>query len=273
MSQPVAAAPSAGRHTAAITGLGVVADVAAVAQLLTSRPLMGVLFTGLLAALIGLGGLVRHFGKPVGATAVVMATLIAVGSATAGAALGRLWDAPATATAGSATSGPSTTDPSTTDPPTTGPSTAGPSASATEDGHTPAPTSSRSPSDSARPTPKASSGDVVNTGEAILVDRDYLDLESGVISEVSQTADIVYDATYTDMWGKGGGELHLTPHPGTPTLDSCAEHLARRHYSSIDIKLDEWFCLETTENNIGAAKATALPADDSVTLTYTVWKR
>ncbi|GAA5064426.1 hypothetical protein HNP84_006926 [Thermocatellispora tengchongensis] len=233
-------------QTTALTALGFVADVAALGQLFTSGPLLGVLVTGILAALLGLGGLVRQYGRPLRAGGLAMAALIVVGSGTAGAALDRAWSAPAPAQP--AADGPSSQRP-------TGASGSASSAS------------------SASPEPGAPQGDVVNTGDAVLADQDYLDLEGGVISEVSAEADIVYHAPYHEIWTKGGGGFWITPFSGTPTAAECARELRRRHYGSVRAEKNAWYCLETAERNVGALKVTDLPErEDRIAVHYIVWR-
>ncbi|MEU4550138.1 hypothetical protein [Nonomuraea dietziae] len=260
--------PPRTRETVLFTGLGVIADTAAVAQLVTSGSMTGILVTGLLAALLGFVLLLRRLGETLRAGDLLLALLIAVGSGTAGAAMDRLWTTPASGAAAAPVNGAVSVTPSQAgdggSPGDDVTSPAAPSPSGT------APTSTSTPTS----TPTASSGGVINKGEVTLADHDYLDLESGVVSEVNATVDILYDAPYTDIWTKGGGELWITPFAGTPTMTACDEQLRRRHYGSVGAEKNAWFCLETTERNIGAVRVVEMPArDEGIVLSYIVWRR
>src|SRR5438045_1996358 len=79
------------RRATALAGLSSVADVAAVAQLLTTGSRLGVLVAGLLSILAGFLGLSQLVGRPVGLRVLLMALLIAIGSVTAGAVTDQYW--------------------------------------------------------------------------------------------------------------------------------------------------------------------------------------
>ncbi|MEV4067642.1 hypothetical protein [Nonomuraea dietziae] len=260
--------PPRTRETVLFTGLGVIADTAAVAQLVTSGSVTGILVTGLLAALLGFVLLLRRLGEPLRVGDLLLALLIAVGSGTAGAAMDRLVTTPASGVAAAPVNGAVSVTPSqAADGVTPGDDATSP-ASPSPSGTTPASTSTPTPS------PTVSGGGVISKGEVTLADHDYLDLESGVVSEVNATVDILYDAPYTDIWTKGGGELWITPFAGTPTMTACDEQLRRRHYGSVGAEKNAWFCLETTEQNIGAVRVVEMPTrDEGVVLSYIVWRR
>ncbi|MCG5215768.1 hypothetical protein [Streptosporangium sp. KLBMP 9127] len=266
--------PSAARQTAALTALGVVADVAALAQLLVSGPQMGILVAGVLAALSGIGGLIRRFGEPIGPGALVMAALIAIGAGTAGVSAERLLSdqaalgpASQSRTLAPGPSGPVASEPVAGDTGSTGPSSAAlPS---------PSPSASVAPDDGAKGTPAPARGAVVNQGRAVLVDLDYLDLEGGVISEVNDAADITYNAPYKEIWTKGGGALWITPFSGEPSMAQCEDRLRSRHYGSVSVEQGGWFCVETAQKNIGAGQFVKAAERDGeeLTLAYIVWRR
>ncbi|MEU4328450.1 hypothetical protein [Nonomuraea dietziae] len=264
--------PPRTRETVLFTGLGVIADTAAVAQLVTSGSVTGILVTGLLAALLGFVLLLRRLGEPLRVGDLLLALLIAVGSGTAGAAMDRLLTTPGSGVAAAPVNGAVSVTPSqAADGVTPGDDATSPAsspASPSPSGTTPVSTSTLTP------TPTVSGGGVINKGEVTLADHDYLDLESGVVSEVNATVDILYDAPYTDIWTKGGGELWITPFAGTPTRTACDEQLRRRHYGSVGAEKNAWFCLETTEQNIGAVRVVEMPTrDEGIVLSYIVWRR
>lgn len=238
-SSETAGPPARTREAVLFTGLGLVADTAAVAQLAVSGSVTGILVTGLLAALLGFVLLLRRLGSALRIADLLVAVLIVVGAGTAGAAFDRLLTAPEASAAtpaaipASSAGGEEVTVPATPSPATT----------------------------------------ATGEGQVTLADNDYLDLESGVVSEVNATADIVYNAPYTDLWTKGGGELRITPFDGTPTKAACAAQLQRRHYGSVDAEKGAWYCLETTERNVAAVRVTDVSRPDgSVTVSYLVWK-
>ncbi|MEV4222022.1 hypothetical protein [Nonomuraea sp. NPDC049725] len=242
-SSETAGPPARTREAVLFTGLGLVADTAAVAQLAVSGSVTGILVTGLLAALLGFVLLLRRLGSALRIADLLVAVLIAVGAGTAGAAFDRLLTAPEA-------------------------SAAIPAASPTA-----IPASSAGGEEVTVPATPSPSTTATGEGQVTLADNDYLDLESGVVSEVNATADIVYNAPYTDLWTKGGGELRITPFDGTPTKAACAARLQRRHYGSVDAEKGVWYCLETTERNVAAVRVTDVSRPGgSVTLSYLVWK-
>ncbi|WP_214411865.1 hypothetical protein [Sphaerisporangium fuscum] len=243
--------PSGAGPAALFTGLAVLADAVGVAQLLTSGPLTVIFVAGLLSTLIGLGVLIRRMGRSLGFVGLVMVALVMVGSGTTGAALDRFLTGPPAAASG--TPSPSATTPAT-------------GVSSLLGDETPAPTTS--------PTP-VGKGEVVRKGQADLADNDYLDLETGVVSEVNDASDIVYNGVYHELWTPGGGRLWITPFSGTPTMVACAEQLRARHYGSLPVKENGWVCLETAEKDIAAVQFGERPTrqDEGLTVSYTVWHR
>ncbi|MGW5157739.1 hypothetical protein ACWEPN_19875 [Nonomuraea wenchangensis] len=72
-------------RTNLLAGLGSIADVAAVAQLITSGSRGWIFVAGLLAVLAGVVGLLHLIGQPAGVPAIVMIILIVTGAGVAGA--------------------------------------------------------------------------------------------------------------------------------------------------------------------------------------------
>ncbi|WP_030455532.1 hypothetical protein [Herbidospora cretacea] len=89
----------ADRPTVVLAGLGAVADVAAVAQLVTSGSREGILVAGLLAVLSGVIGLIVLSGRPLGVPGFVMIALIVSGAGVAGAMIEKILNEPAAAAA------------------------------------------------------------------------------------------------------------------------------------------------------------------------------
>ncbi|MER5263133.1 hypothetical protein ABTZ99_13795 [Actinosynnema sp. NPDC002837] len=246
------------RRATALAGLGSVADVAAVAQLVTTGSASGVLVAGLLSVLAGFLGLVQLAGRPVGRGAAAMALVIAIGAGMAGAAVQAYW------TGGGTTTPPSTTAATTKAHPTT---TASTSTGAATPG-----------SASTAPVTTAGSGEVVRTGTASLRDQDYLDVETGVIGEVKPGAsDLWYVGGYRELWTAGGGEQPIAPITGQPDAAACADELARRGYDQVAIgpmSPGAWVCARTAEDNVVAVQVTAIPTGDQpLAITYTVWHK
>jgi hypothetical protein len=246
------------RRTIALASVSSVADVAAVAQLVTTGSGTGVLVASLLSVLAGFLGILQLSGRPVGGRTFAMALLIAIGSGTSGAVLYGYWTSGAVKgdmTAGTTTStirqGESTSSVS-----TTGASliTAAPS------------------------TTEASSGAVLRTDTASLRDHDYLDVETGAIGEVRpNTSDLWYVGDYRELWTAGGGELPITPVEFQPDFIACSRELAKKSYDYVpvgDLRLGEWVCVQTAERNLVAVHVNAVPGkDEALSISYTVWHK
>ncbi|MFF0771521.1 hypothetical protein ACFYUK_21730 [Nonomuraea wenchangensis] len=86
-------------RTNLLAGLGSIADVAAVAQLITSGSRGWIFVAGLLAVLAGVVGLLHLIGQPVGVPAIVMIILIVTGAGVAGAMIEQHLDEPPTGAA------------------------------------------------------------------------------------------------------------------------------------------------------------------------------
>lgn len=241
------------RRATALAGLSSVADVAAIAQLVTTGSDTGVLVAGLLSVLAGFLGLIQLTGRPVGWSASAMALLIAIGGGMTGAAVHGYWvgSGSSTATPGTTTSAavPSTT-------------TARSNGSAAE-GST---------------VTTVASGEVVRTETVSLRDQDYLDVETGAIGEVRPGAsDLWYVGGYRELWTAGGGELPIAPIAGRPDPAACADELARRSYDQVAIgpmSPGSWVCARTAEDNVVAVQVTTVPTGDApLVITYTVWHK
>ncbi|MFF0772132.1 hypothetical protein ACFYUK_24820 [Nonomuraea wenchangensis] len=238
------------RRATALAGLGSVADVAAVAQLLTTESRQGVMVAGLLSVLTGTLGLIQLYGRPVRVRALVMVALIAVGSGLVGAMAQRYY-ADATAAPPPQAAGVAA-DPATTPP-------------------RPTPTPSASPSSS------PSAGGKIREAEATLRDQDYLDVESGRIGTVVPgVSDLWYVSPYRSLWTAGGGEYPITPVDARPDADACAQALAARDYDQVELgrmRPGAWACARTAEGNLVGIRFPVIPAnsDAPLTISYVVW--
>lgn len=238
-------------RTNVLVGLGSVADIAAVAQLVTSGSRQGVFVAGLLAILAGLLGLIQLLGRPVGLRAMVMVLLIGTGAGVTGAMVGQYLSEPADVTSAAAPSSP-------------GPGTPTPAGAAS----------------APRPTPSATtSGEVLREAEASLKDQDYLDVETGRIGEVRPNAsDLWYVSPYRALWTAGGGALPITPVDveGRPDSAACADALATRDYDMVEVgkmKAGGWACARTAEDNLLAVQIRAVPVGDApLEISYVVWR-
>ncbi|MFI6458665.1 hypothetical protein ACIBF6_44860 [Streptosporangium amethystogenes] len=239
-------------RTNVLVGLGSVADIAAVAQLITSGSRQGVFVAGLLAILAGLLGLIQLLGRPVGLRAMVMVLLIGTGAGVTGAMVGQYLNEPADVTSAAALSSP------------------GPGAPKSA-GTAPTP----------RPTPSATtSGEVLREAEASLKDQDYLDAETGKIGVVQPGAsDLWYVSPYRSLWTAGGGALPITPIDieGRPDSAACADALAARDYDLVEVgkmKAGDWACARTAEDNLLAVQIRAVPEGDvPLEISYVVWRK
>ncbi|MEU6791072.1 hypothetical protein ABZ907_05190 [Nonomuraea wenchangensis] len=242
------------RRATALAGLGSVADVAAVAQLLTTESRQGVMVAGLLSVLTGTLGLIQLYGRPVRVRAMVMVALIAVGSGLVGAMAQRYY-ADATA-APPPQAADVAADPATMPP-------------------RPTPTLTPSPSVSSSPSPSA--GEKIREAEATLRDQDYLDVESGRIGTVVPgVSDLWYVSPYRSLWTAGGGEYPITPVDARPDADACARALAARDYDQVELgkmRPGAWACARTAEGNLAGIRFPVIPAnsDAPLTISYVVW--
>ncbi|GIH29295.1 hypothetical protein Aph01nite_76050 [Acrocarpospora phusangensis] len=249
------------RRATALAGLGSIADVAAVAQLVTSGSQQGILVAGLLSVLAGLLGLLQLIGRPIGFRAMVMVALIAIGAGVTGAMIPQFLDEPQAVAAApsSPPDKPAATTPSPTpSTPTPGASTPGtPTPSALAEG-TPAP------------------GEVLREAEATMRDQDYLDVESGKIGVVDPaTSDLWYVSPYRSLWTAGGGEYPITTVDGRPGPAGCADAVATRDYDLVEVgkmRAGDWACARTAEGNLVGVRILAVPAGDApLKISYVVW--
>lgn len=230
---------ASGWKTKTLVGVGSVADVAAIAQLLTTGSDVGVLVTGLLAVLAGSWGLIQLAGRPLKRRAIIMVLLIAIGSGFTGIAMDRYWVRSAT------------------------PGTAGTPIGM--DG-TPIPGGTRH-----------SSGEVVRQAVAVLKDWDDLDVETGRIGALSpEIRDFWYLATFPAL--RTGGDHPITPVEGRPDLRACTAKLATHTYQEIEInkmRPGDWACAKTSDGNVVAIEIRVPPSDgnDNLTIAYTVWQK
>ncbi|MER6178406.1 hypothetical protein [Streptosporangium sp. NPDC001681] len=248
-------------RTNILVGLGSVADIAAVAQLITSGSRQGVFVAGLLAILAGLLGLIQLLGRPVGLRAMVMVLLVGVGAGVTGAMAEQYLNEPA-------------------DVPLAAVASSSPSPSSSGSG-TPTPAGTAS---APRPTPSATTssltaGEVLREAEVSLKDQDYLDAETGRIGVVQPGAsDLWYVSPYRSLWTAGGGALPITPIDieGRPDSAACADALAARDYDLVEVgkmKAGGWACARTAEDNLLAVQIRAVPVGDApLEISYVVWR-
>ncbi|GLW12766.1 hypothetical protein Misp01_78940 [Microtetraspora sp. NBRC 13810] len=249
------------RRATALAGLGSVADVAAIAQLVTTESRHGVLVAGLLSVLAGTLGLIQLYGRPVQLRAMVMVALIAVGAGLTGAMIQQYRvDAGAEGTPAASTATPAA---STTPPPTPTPTPSAPTAGA--------------PTTVPRPTASPPAGGVIREAEASLRDQDYLDVETGRIGTIDPAAsDLWYVSPYRSLWTAGGGEYPITTVEARPDSAGCARELAARDYDQVEVGRltpGSWACARTAEGNLVAIRFSAIPTGDApLRISYIVWR-
>ncbi|GAA0923485.1 hypothetical protein [Nonomuraea longicatena] len=287
------------RRATALAGLGSVADVAALAQLLTTESRHGVLVAGLLSVLAGTLGLVQLYGRPVRLRAGVMVALIAVGSGLTGAMIehyrAEAAPVPPPAAATPLPSSPSVTPSPLSPSPSVTPSPLSPSPSVTPSPLSPSPSVTPPPAPSstatvsrgatasrgaAVPTARTSpsGGEVLREAEAALRDQDYLDVESGAIGTIDPAAsDLWYVSPYRALWTAGGGRYPITPVDAHPGPAACARALKARRYDQVAVgerAPGDWACARTAEGNLVAIRFPAIPAADApLKISYIVWHR
>ncbi|MEV4471346.1 hypothetical protein [Nonomuraea sp. NPDC049504] len=249
------------RWTNLLVGLGSIADLAAVAQLVTSGARQWILVAGLLAVLAGVLGLIQLVGQPIGRRAMVMVVLVGTGAGVTGAMIGQFFgESPEAEKYPAAAGSPGPSGAGGTPSPGTG-SASGPAAAAT-----------------AGAVASVASGQVLRQGAASLKDQDYLDAETGKIGEVRPGAsDVVYVGPYRELWTAGGGALPITPVEGRPDAAACAAALQVRDYDMVvigDMKAGAWACARTVEDNLLAVQIRAVPEGDvPLEIAYTVWQK
>ncbi|GAA1782939.1 hypothetical protein GCM10009682_01260 [Luedemannella flava] len=252
------------KRATALAGLSSVADIAAVAQLLTTGSRIGVLVAGLLSVLAGFLGLVHLHGRPVGRRALLMALLITIGAGTSGAVLDRYWTGgPVTAATGHG--GQASGEP-------TGTGVATPTLMATSG----AADTTGAPSTTPAVDPP-SKGAVLRTAVVTLQDQDYLDAETGMIGEVRPGADLWWVADGRELWTAVGGKYPITRISAKPDLRGCVAELESHDYDLIEVgqmRAGDWACARSAEGNVIAIQIRAVPGGDApLTISYTVWQQ
>ncbi|WP_165900870.1 hypothetical protein [Microbispora triticiradicis] len=256
-----------------LAGLGSVADITAIAQLIVSGSRQWIFVAGLLSILAGLLGFIQLFRRPIGVRAMVMVLLIGTGAAVTGATTEQYLNERAAGSASSADAASSS--PSSSSAP---PSSAGDAASVgapPSSGTTPAPGATPTPSVA---TPLPTTGQVLHEAKASLKDQDYLDAETGMIGEVRPRAsDVWYVSPYRELWTAGGGALPITRVDGRPDAGKCADALTTRDYDLVEVgemKAGDWACARTAEGNLLAVQISAVPTGDApLEISYVVWQK
>ncbi|MBG0831721.1 hypothetical protein HS041_28765 [Planomonospora sp. ID67723] len=260
----------AARRAAALAGVGSIADMAAIAQLVTTESRHGILVAGLLSVLAGTLGLIQLHGQPMRMPAMVMVALIAVGAGLTGVMIERYRaDAVAGGSPSAAAPVNGATGPAAFTEASRGPTVPSPS---------PSPDSSRGTSATATgPTPSASAGEVIHEAEASLRDQDYLDVESGRIGTITPaTSDLWYVSPYRSLWTAGGGKRPITTVDVRPGPAECARALAARDYDQVEVgtmAAGDWACARTAEGNLVAIQFPVIPTGDApLKISYIVWR-
>ncbi|WP_326642327.1 hypothetical protein OG884_04190 [Streptosporangium sp. NBC_01755] len=275
-------------RTNILVGLGSVADIAAVTQLITSGSRQGILVAGLLSVLAGLLGLIQLFGRPVGLRAMMMVILIGTGAGVTGAMIEQYLNEPADVT--SAATAHSSPSPSSSGIPTPAGTTPAPRPTPSAPRLTPSaprltPSAPRLTPSAPRLTPSdttspLTAGEVLYEAEVSLKDQDYLDAETGKIGEVRpNVSDLWYVSPYRALWTAGGGALPITPIDidGRPDSAACADALATHDYGMVEVgkmKAGDWACARTAEDNLLAVQVRAVPVGDApLEISYVVWRK
>ncbi|MEV7092815.1 hypothetical protein AB0M80_08195 [Amycolatopsis sp. NPDC051045] len=255
----------------AITGVGSLADIVGIAQLITSTVSLGALVAGLISVAIACAGLLWLWGKGVGWSVIGMVSLLVIGSATTGGALAGYWNR-------------STNDKGST----AGGISQAPVATSTETSQ------SRGASNSSNAIPSSntpgvggsnmdipSRGQSVGEGKLAFRDGDYADFETGVIGNSVPNADLQFTfftgAKNSYFATSTPGGHHMAPAPQSPDFEKCANILKTLHDHTEKTAVGgvgAWYCVETGDFNVAAIQVQKLPVDvrGITEISYKLWK-